>query len=469
MLIVGDVMHDQYWQGDCQRLSPEAPVPVINVTRTIDRLGGAANVAVNVRAMGAHVVLIGMVGQDDSANKVRHLLVDHGVAHHLLIDRHKPTTKKLRIIQGHNHQLIRADFESPFIKHAGMHELFCEQVQRCDVVIFSDYNKGTLCAIETLIAAAKKQRKRIIVDPKRVDFSCYAGADVVTPNKQEILAAIGEQDTVGADIDVVIPKVQQLLDRHKIAHILITLGEKGMLLVSPHSIHTVPSEALEITDVTGAGDTVVATLGCAWSADRTLVEAMKIANLAAGIVVAKSGSAVATVEEIAHGLHDWETEKILDQARLTATSAHLRSRGRKIVLTNGCFDMLHVGHAQYLREAKLLGDILIVAVNSDESVRTLKGKNRPINSLADRMTMLATLEMVDYVVMFTEHTPNAIISALQPDVLVKGGDYQDINEVVGAEQVFAYGGDVKLLGRMPNHSTSATINRIQSLSDQQDA
>lgn len=459
VLIVGDVMLDQYWQGECKRISPEAPVPVVAVADSIDRAGGAANVALNAHALGAHVILLGVVGNDEASRSLQHILEDHGVICHFLVDSEKPTIKKLRVIEGHNHQMIRMDFESLFDEHPQLLDRFCAQVAQADVVVFSDYNKGTIGNVQSLITEAKKHNKRVIVDPKGTDFSRYAGADVVTPNKHELAAVIGQS----ANQEHMTHNTRALLAQHKIDNMLITLGEKGMLLVNQTTIHAIASQAREVADVTGAGDTVVATLACMWHGETQLADAMHIANVAAGIAVGKSGASVTSVAEIQQALQYSRAKKIYNQTELASTIQRTRVHNKPIVLTNGCFDLLHVGHVNYLHEAKALGDILIVAVNADETVTALKGAGRPIQPLAVRMEMLAALEVVDYVVAFVEPTPHAIISLLKPDVLVKGGDYASEEEIVGAELVTAYQGTVKVLGHIQDYSTSATIAKILSI------
>jgi D-beta-D-heptose 7-phosphate kinase / D-beta-D-heptose 1-phosphate adenosyltransferase len=459
VLVVGDVMLDRYWHGPVARISPEAPVPVVHVKRTEDRPGGAGNVALNIKALGAQVSLLGVIGDDEPGRQLQERLKAAGIGGELLVDKQFPTIMKLRVLSQHQ-QLIRLDFEEELheVNQSALIEAYKKALKNTDIVLLSDYAKGTLVDPVMLIALAKQAKVPVFVDPKQDDFTIYAGADCVTPNLKEFEQIVGRCKHE-ADI---MRKGRELLKEHQLGALLITRGEHGMTLIreKENEVH-VPTQAKEVFDVTGAGDTVIATFATAVASGSPLDEAMRLANVAAGLSVGKLGASVVTVPELRRALRSKKANVsgvlTVDQLQLMLEEA--KAHGEKVVFTNGCFDILHAGHMLYLREAKSLGDRLIVAVNSDESVKKLKGPGRPVNSLEKRMAVLAGVGVVDWVVSFSDDTPIPLLKALQPDVLVKGGDYTK-SEVVGGDIVETYGGEVKVLGVLEGESTTNLINKI---------
>jgi D-beta-D-heptose 7-phosphate kinase/D-beta-D-heptose 1-phosphate adenosyltransferase len=461
LLVVGDVMLDSYWQGPVHRISPEAPVPVVRVEDEEARIGGAGNVALNAAVLGADTYLLGLAGADATADKIEKLLKAQQVQCQLQRVPGSKTITKLRILSRHQ-QLIRLDFEDDFPDWdaAALLSDFTQRLHRVDAVILSDYAKGALRQPAELIEAARKAGKAVIIDPKGADFSRYRGATLITPNLTEFEAVVGQCDSDSEIEDRGILLREELdLDA-----ILITRSEKGMtLLARGHNPSHLPTRAQEVFDVTGAGDTVVATLGVALAAGVQLFDAVVLANIAAGIVVSKLGTATVTPQELQLALHrgsDDHRSGIFDQHTLEVLLQAVRAGGERIVMTNGCFDILHPGHIDYLEKARAMGDRLIVAVNDDTSVKRLKGANRPVNPLATRMRMLAALGCVDWVVPFSEDTPERLYCQLLPDVLVKGGDYTE-EQVAGGDCVKAAGGKVQILDFLSGHSTSELIKRIQ--------
>lgn len=460
VLVVGDVMLDRYWRGATSRISPEAPVPVVHVKELEDRPGGAANVALNLQSLGAQVILLGIVGDDIFGNILEKSLQEKGIICHFQRESAVPTITKLRVL-GRNQQLIRLDFEED-LTHTPK-DLLLEQFKinlpNCDAVIFSDYGKGIISTAQQMIQLANEQQKRVFVDPKNKDFSFYSNATIITPNLKEFEEVVGHCESE-ADI---VAKGKLLLSRYNLTALLVTRGEEGMSLLFPDqdAVH-LKANASEVFDVSGAGDTVISVLAASVTAGLDFETACMFANAAAGVVVRKLGVATISVPELRRALqriHD-SGLGILNEDDLSIAVTDARAHGEKIVMTNGCFDMLHVGHITYLEEARRLGDRLVVAINDDSSVKKLKGDQRPINNLADRMAVLSALRCVDWVVAFTEETPERIISKILPDILVKGGDYQ-IPEIAGSTQVLANGGEVKILSFVEGYSTSATIKKIE--------
>ncbi|MFP5305404.1 MAG: bifunctional D-glycero-beta-D-manno-heptose-7-phosphate kinase/D-glycero-beta-D-manno-heptose 1-phosphate adenylyltransferase HldE [Gammaproteobacteria bacterium] len=462
VLVVGDVMLDRYWTGPVQRISPEAPVPVVRVRGDEARPGGAANVALNVASLGARVHVLGVVGADDAGAQLRGAMAARGVDAEWIVSRTLPTITKLRVLS-RNQQLLRLDFEESLaatgaFDQAALQARYAELLADCDVVVCSDYGKGTLAEVAALIALARKAGKPVLVDPKGDDYARYAGATLLTPNVPELEAVVGS----AADEAELLARGDSLRDRLKLDALLLTRSEKGMsLLRRKHAPLHLPAEAREVFDVTGAGDTVIAVLAAALAAGVELPFACRLANLAAGIVVGKLGTAAVSVAELEVALqHAHGDAGVLDEDALLLRVAAARARGETIVMTNGCFDVLHVGHVKYLEAARRLGDVLIVAVNDDDSVRRLKGPTRPLNSCADRMRVLAGLRSVDWVVPFVEDTPARLIGAVLPDVLVKGGDYSP-EQIAGHDTVTANGGRVVVLDYHAGYSTTGLIERVQ--------
>ena len=458
VLVVGDVMLDRYWQGVASRISPEAPVPVVNISDTVLKLGGAANVAMNIAALDANVSLLGLVGQDDYAVEVENLLLKNRIESRLL-PTHKPTITKLRVM-GQNQQLLRLDFEKCFQSDDFEPLLmsYPAALEGVDVVLLSDYAKGTLYDVSTLIALARAKQIPVLVDPKGEDFLRYRGATLLTPNLKEFEAVVGPC----VDRAEQIAKAQQLIEELDLTALLITLSHEGMLLVQRNQDPVCfAAKAREVYDVTGAGDTVIAVIATALAAGQTVSQAVELSNVAAGLVVAKLGSASVSVPELRRALQRSQDSLlgIVNEEELLQAVSDARCHNEKVVMTNGCFDILHAGHVQYLQEARALGYRLIVAVNDDDSVRSLKGESRPISTMGDRMEVIAALRCVDWVVPFSEITPQRLIESIKPDVLVKGDDYS-IEEIAGSQAVLASGGEVQTLPLKPGCSTTGIVQRI---------
>lgn len=459
VLVFGDVMLDRYWQGPTSRISPEAPVPVVNIKGSEDRAGGAANVAVGIATLGAKVKLMGVTGQDENGQIMQALLNKAGIDNHLFPHPSQPTITKLRILSRHQ-QLIRLDFEESFADTdlTTLYADFNQQLENTKVVVLSDYGKGTLSNPQQLITAAKAKNIPVLIDPKGTDFERYRGATLITPNLSEFEAVVGACRTD----DELISKGRKLIDDYDLQALLITRSEKGMTLIQRNQepFHQA-TRAREVFDVTGAGDTVISVLAASLAAGVELPQAMVLANTAAGVVVGKLGTATVTTEELRRELRNDSQlgAGVFDEASLLSLVAEARERGETLVMTNGCFDIIHPGHVQYLKEAKALGTRLLVAVNTDASVQRLKGPERPINSLENRMAVLSGLESVDWVVPFDEDTPERLICEVLPDILVKGGDYK-VEEIAGHQCVQKNGGEVIILSFKDNCSTTSIINKI---------
>lgn len=453
-------MLDRYWHGATSRISPEAPVPVVGVQATEERAGGAGNVALNAAGLGAVTVALGVTGDDEASGMLRSLLNARGVECRFVQTGAQPTISKLRIISRHQ-QLIRLDFEDDFhnIDHEALFRQYEDALAGHTVVIFSDYGKGTLAGIERMITAARDAGVPVLVDPKGGDFTRYHGATLITPNQTEFEAVVGRCPDEAAMID----RGQRLIDTLDLQALLITRSEKGMLLLQRGGrVLQLPTHAREVFDVTGAGDTVIAVFGAALAGGAGFEDATALANNAAGVVVGKLGTAAIGVAELEAAMREHEPLKrgIVDEASLLEQVNAARRSGERIVMTNGCFDILHAGHVAYLSQARELGDRLIVAVNDDDSVRRLKGPERPVNGLMQRMAVISGLESVDWVVPFGEDTPERLIDAAAPDVLVKGGDYTP-DRIAGAAGVQKRGGEVVVLDYIDGCSTSAIIDSIR--------
>ena len=464
ILVIGDLMIDHYLWGNCDRISPEAPVQVVNVDKETTVLGGAGNVVNNLVSLGSKVSVMSVVGDDDVAIELEGMLDELGVQRHLVLDEKRKTTKKSRIIASHQ-QVVRYDKESSQsidseCEAAIVLKLF-EVVQDFDVILLSDYGKGVLTTslVNKIIFAASGADIKVLVDPKGDDYTKYNGAYLLTPNKKEAIGATG----IDIKDDESLFKALKLLQNRACLTVpMITLSEDGIAILDENNqIIKKPTVAREVYDVTGAGDTVIASLGYCLANGKDIQESMEFANLAAGVVVGKLGSATATLEEIEEyksTLHKSSIDShIKTFEEIEKTIKRLRSKNKKIVFTNGCFDILHRGHVSYLDIAKSFGDVLVLGLNSDDSVRRLKGENRPINNEDDRAFILAALESVDYVVKFGEDTPYDLISIVKPDILVKGGDYEG-KEVVGSDIAT----EVKLVQFVDGKSTTKTINKIKA-------
>jgi len=462
LLVIGDLMIDHYLWGSCERISPEAPVQVVNVKSESTVLGGAGNVINNLNALGAQVDVISVVGGCEISDELKVLLTDIGVnTQYLITQKDRITSKKSRIIASHQ-QVVRYDRESTdeisSESQKSILDSFESIIYNYDGVLLSDYGKGVLTKelTNSLISIANVNGKKVLADPKGLDYSKYKGAYLLTPNKKEASEAtkIDIKDDASLSQAIIQLKTQCNLDVS-----LITLSEQGVAIYDD-KLRTHPTVAREVFDVTGAGDTVLASLGFALACGYEIDDAVEFANLAAGVVVGKIGSATATLNEII----EYESslnkstsdEHIKTLGEIATLSKELKERSKRIIFTNGCFDILHAGHVRYLETAKSYGDVLILGLNSDRSVTALKGKGRPINTQLDRAYILAALEAVDYVVVFDEDTPYDLIKTVKPHVLVKGGDYEG-KEVVGQDLA----DELKLVQFVDGKSTTRTIQKIQ--------
>ncbi|GAA4362590.1 bifunctional D-glycero-beta-D-manno-heptose-7-phosphate kinase/D-glycero-beta-D-manno-heptose 1-phosphate adenylyltransferase HldE [Kangiella marina] len=453
-------MLDRYWHGNAARISPEAPVPVVNINNTEDRAGGAGNVALNIAVLGCDVTLCGITGDDEAASSLEEILKHHKVDCRFEKRSNQQTITKLRLMS-RSQQLLRADFEKDFSLTNGLDiERLSKLIEQHDVVVLSDYGKGTLADPQPIIQAALLANKPVIVDPKGSDFTKYRQATLITPNQSEFETIAGKPTSEDHFLELG-RKLRQTLS---IDHLLVTRSEKGMALFSANQEpYLQPTQAREVYDVTGAGDTVVATLASAMATGASLKESVQIANLAAGVVVGKLGTATVNTQELSYAMLQQQPlqQGVIGELELVELIKQAKASGEKIVMTNGCFDILHSGHVTYLKQAAKLGDRLIVAVNSDDSVKRLKGESRPINPSQQRMIVLAELSSVDWVVEFTEDTPQRLIEALCPDVLVKGGDYK-VEQIAGSESVLNNGGDVIILDFVDGVSTTKIIEAAKS-------
>jgi len=462
LLIIGDLMIDRYLWGSCERISPEAPVQVINVENESTVLGGAGNVINNLNALGAQVDVISVIGDDNTSNELKDLLTEIEIdTQYLIAQQERMTSKNSRIIASQQ-QVVRYDCESTDAISNDSQRAIIQTYQKIindyDMVLLSDYGKGVLTndLTQSLINIANENNKKVLIDPKGLDYSKYKGAYLLTPNKKE--ASEATQVDIKDDVSLV-KAISQLKSECDLGVSLITLSEQGVAIYDDElRIH--PTVAREVFDVTGAGDTVLSSLGFALACGYDIDSAVEFSNLAAGVVVGKIGSATATLNEIIEyesSLNKSTSDehiKTLDE--ITTLSSELQARGKKIIFTNGCFDLLHAGHVRYLETAKSFGDVLILGLNSDRSVTALKGEGRPVNTQLDRAYILAALEAVDYVVVFDEETPYDLIKAVRPHVLVKGGDYEG-KDVVGQD----IAGELKLVQFVDGKSTTRTIEKIQ--------
>ena len=462
ILVIGDLMIDHYLWGSCDRISPEAPVQVVNVKKESSVLGGAGNVINNLVTLGSVVDVISVIGNDSVANELKSLLEKIDVpTSNLVVENNRKTSKKSRLIASQQ-QVLRYDMESIDDINENSHKQIIQtlekNIDKYSSIILSDYGKGVLTTNLTkeIIKIANKNSIKVLVDPKGKDYSKYKGSYTLTPNKKEAMEA--------TNIDIkdessLIEALKSLKRQCELEVSLITLSEQGIAIFDDE-LTIKPTVAREVYDVTGAGDTVIASIAFALGNNLDIKDAIYFANLAAGVVVGKIGSATTTLDEIyeyEYSLHKSNsTSHIKTFDEIKTLSSKLHSQGKKIVFTNGCFDILHVGHVKYLEVAKSYGDVLILGLNADSSVRKLKGSSRPINSQDDRAYILASLESVDYVVIFEEETPYELIKLIKPHVLVKGGDYEG-KEVVGQD----IADELKLVQFVDGKSTTNTIKRIQ--------
>ncbi|MBN2035781.1 MAG: D-glycero-beta-D-manno-heptose-7-phosphate kinase [Chitinispirillaceae bacterium] len=457
VLVVGDLMLDQYSYGTVSRISPEAPVPIVKVVRQSTTLGGAGNVANNLAHLGAGVELIGVLGNDEAGKRIGQLCGDTGISLRPLLVGH-PTINKTRVI-GEHQQVVRIDCEEelqwtrPLL--AKVRTTIRKRIRAVRIVVISDYGKG-LCTPDLcgfIIREARKTGKPVIVDPKGLDWSKYRGATVVTPNVKELSDCAGAA-VANRDESIAI-NGKAVRRKYGIVSLLVTRSERGMTLIDRAGVHHVPTVAREVFDVSGAGDTVVATLAAGLAAGYALRDCVGLANKAAGIVVAKIGTAPIELDELDAAVNRINNPKLLEWSRLVGRMAALRTQGKKIVFTNGCFDILHRGNVHLLDEAKRCGDVLVVALNSDVSAAMQKGRGVPVNTETDRAHLIGAVDAVDYVTIFSEKTPINLIRAIRPDVIVKGGNYRK-TEVLGKE----YAGRVVIIPQLEGYSTEEIARRI---------
>ncbi|WEJ63120.1 bifunctional D-glycero-beta-D-manno-heptose-7-phosphate kinase/D-glycero-beta-D-manno-heptose 1-phosphate adenylyltransferase HldE [Thiomicrorhabdus lithotrophica] len=467
ILVVGDVMLDQYWNGRAGRISPEAPVPVVKVAEEEMRAGGAANVALNVAALGAQACLLGVVGKTDlgaidtHGQQLTQLMDEAGVKTDWSLS-DSGTICKLRVLS-HHQQLIRMDFESPVPARPAqaLVELVKKYISEYDVLVVSDYAKGALQFVEQMIEIAVDNNTPVLVDPKGLDFSRYRNATLIKPNQSEFEAIVGD----APDESSVVEKATQLINDLSLQALLVTRSEHGMALVTQQDKpYLLQSQAQEVYDVTGAGDTVMAALATGFASGLSWQNSVHLANQAASVVVRKVGTSTVSKAELDEAIKADMRHKgyvAMNEDELLELIQLAQKNGEKVVFTNGCFDLLHSGHVRYLNEAAKLGERLIIAVNSDESVKKLKGDTRPIVGLDGRMELLSALSCVDWVVAFNEETPERLICKLKPDVLVKGGDYKP-EEIAGSKCVWDAGGQVEVLSFWDGYSTTSLVDKIQA-------
>ena len=459
IVVVGDIMLDRYWHGLADRVSPEAPVPVIDVQQVEARPGGAANVALNVVSLGANVTLIGLVGDDEPGSALRATLEAAGVVCEFVTVEEWPTIVKLRLI-AQRQQLLRADFEEtvPVIGTSEREAQLLNKVeaalQGADALVLEDYDKGVLDEPAAFIHAGTQRGVPVIVDPKLKPLETYRGATVIKPNEKEFAHAVGGV----SDFEAQVQNLRATLD---LTGLVVTQGGAGMQVCTEQSVQHIPARPVEVFDVTGAGDTTAAALSIGLALGWGLLDSARLANVAASLAVAKLGTAPVTGPELHSALNEAGQDRgMLTRAQLHQAVAAAKAQGERVVFTNGCFDLLHAGHVTYLEEAAALGDRLIVAINDDASVARLKGAGRPVVPVDGRRRVLAGLACVDWVVDFAEDTPIPLLELLQPDVLVKGGDYGP-DTVVGADVVKDYGGEVAVLSLVEDVSTSSIVEKIR--------
>jgi len=471
VLVIGDIMLDRYIHGDVERISPEAPVPVLRHARRYERAGGAANVAMNLAGLGCQTFLGGFWGSDSEQAELAAILERAGIDTVGVVSTSLPTISKTRIV-GRTQQLLRLDIESrdtpPAAEAQRLQNRATELVPKVHAVILSDYAKGSLSSAlcEAIIRTARTAGIPVLADPKTPDFSKYNGATTVCPNLGELAAATGIPAHHTNDL---LAAGQALVTEHDLKFLTVTMSEKGISVLRPASVYHSPARAREVFDVSGAGDTVIATLAASLAGGLQVETAVELANLAAGIVVSKVGTVPIAAHELVAALTPSSGltagEKILDLERIKLRVAEWRASGETIVFTNGCFDLLHVGHITLLEDCRRFGSKLVLGLNADASVCRLKGPTRPIVSERERARVMAALAAVDAVVLFEEDTPLELIRALKPNVLVKGGDYT-IETVVGHEDVIASGGRVEIVPTVEGFSTTNIVKKLTENSTQ---
>lgn len=461
ILVVGDVMLDSYWQGSTQRISPEAPVPVVHVDDKSQRIGGSGNVALNITTLGAQAELFALMGDDKEGQQLSELLKSSDIVNQCQVEPSIPTTTKLRVLSQHQ-QLIRIDFEQPHdeVNLSALLKQFEASLPQAQMVVMSDYAKGLLHDSQPFIQLAKQHDVPVLVDPKKDNFKNYEGAWLLTPNQKEFEAVVGPCN----DQQTLILKAREVITQYHFGGLLITQGGAGMTLVlDQQDAFHFPAHAQEVYDVTGAGDTVIATLATAVASGFNINDAVFLSCKAAGIVVSRVGTSSVSIADLEQQDRKNSTKlspiknKIVDDEKGLLQLKQLREMGKKVVFTNGCFDLLHAGHVKYLEQASQLGDVLIVAINSDDSVKQLKGDSRPINNLDDRMNVLASLASIDMVWPFSDTTPEQLLCMVKPDILVKGADYT-VEQVAGRQ----YAKEVVLIDLVEGKSSTAMLDKIRN-------
>tara|TARA_B100000242_G_scaffold207582_1_gene150663 strand:- start:49 stop:1458 length:1410 start_codon:yes stop_codon:yes gene_type:complete len=460
ILTLGDLILDIYYIGNSNRISPEAPVPIVDINSINKKIGGAGNVALNVAKLGGESVLLSTLGEDEISREIIDILNENLIENIIYKDKKTEGIKKIRVVS-QNQQQIRLDFERR--KYKNIEEILFSELEtiteRIDLIILSDYGKGTLNSCEKIIKHANSKKIKTLIDPKGNDFSKYKNAFLIKPNLLEFENIVGKCQN-----DFLLEeKGLGLISKLNIDYLIVTKGDKGVSIISKNEIQHMPSISRDVFDVTGAGDTFIATLGVFLANDYTVKEAVMKANIAAGIVISKIGTATVNMSEINayDGQSNFSNNKIKEINELRSIFSNLRKKGKKIVMTNGCFDILHRGHIEYLAKAKELGDVLIIALNDDNSIKILKGEKRPINKIYDRLKIISSLNFVDYVCQFSEETPLNIYKDLSPDVLVKGGDYK-IENIIGAKEILKKGGEVKVIPFLKGYSSSDIIDKIKN-------
>ena len=466
LMVVGDLILDEYIWGSVTRISPEAPVPILETKSENLALGGAANVANNLVALGCEVYLVGAIGHDEKGDKLLSLIEEKKISSKGIFRFvHRPTTSKIRVV-GHNQQILRIDKEDnrPITEETEnkLIKFINKTLPDMDIVICSDYRKGILTekVFSAITHRAKNSKKRVIVDPKSSDFELYKGATIITPNQFEVEKAVPIKIQDKIDLD---RAAEYLLNLTHAESLLITRGKDGMTLYpSKEKPIDIPTQAKEVFDVTGAGDTVVSVLAMTLAVGFNYSDSAWLSNMAASIVVGKIGTAVVTLNEINEYLHEemLRTSKaVLNLEELIKTVSLAKSVGKTVVFTNGCFDLIHGGHIEFLQKAREKGDLLVVGLNSDKSVKSIKGNGRPIKTEKERANIISALKYVDYITIFDEATPEEVIREVRPDILVKGDDY-GLDEVVGREIVEGYGAKVELIPIVKGLSTTNIVTKI---------
>ena len=459
ILVVGDLILDEYWFGVANRLSPEAPVPVVKISTIEYRLGAAGNVANNIQSLGGKSKILSTLGNNKEKMILLKLFKQKKILYEIFDNKKNNTITKVRVL-ANNTQIVRADIENNYeIKNSKLFlKRYLDNLKKYNVVVLSDYGKGSLSEIKKLILLAKKYKKIIIADPKGDDFRKYSGVDVLTPNYNEFINIVG----FCKNQKILENKGKKLVLDLRLSSLLITQGKNGMTLITKDGlIRHINSLVEEVYDVSGAGDTVVSTIAICLAAKMSLLESMQIANIAASNVIKKIGTSTINIQELIRSIsltNNFSKKIVYDNKNINFLVQDLKEKNKTIVMTNGCFDIIHSGHINFLEKSKKMGDILIVAINNDNSVKKNKGPKRPINQLNERIAVLSAIKFIDYIISFKDKTPLNLYKKILPDILTKGGDYNKKN-VVGAKEVINNGGKVKIIKLYKKFSTTSLINK----------